>query len=384
MANAVMTSLSAFSADWLLIDASGEPSIALVGAIPAETPFAPLEALDAFAPRPVSPAGLQGAFEMLADRDVGAGGRKALFAPGRLFPANAEIQAAVAAAAKDEGISLFPITDDAGLGAMALLTGGAPLAAVGEIDLADALAPLFGGGTVVIDLPEHRQYRLPNEPAAPLTLVVSQGGEVAEIELMHPAATLSSSQLATRFVDPRHWGGWIATPGRRVLGIGAMGLTALILLGLGLVAGRQITRRLKPRFGDVPKAIAPKPVIAGPWTIGRREDHAIRLADASVSRDHARLEALEPGSWQVTDLGSANGTFVEEGGVWLRTQQAKLAADERVRLGGAVHTVAELLALARGEFVSVTQTVSNDLDGNLSQFKAPRRNPITGEIEEGA
>lgn len=44
-------------------------------------------------------------------------------------------------------------------------------------------------------------------------------------------------------------------------------------------------------------------------TVGRDGDHAIVLADPEVSRDHLRLERKN-GSWYVTDLGSTNGTIL--------------------------------------------------------------------------
>lgn len=385
LANAVMTSLSAVEADWLLVDAAQSGEIAFEGAIPTDTPFAPLETLDAFEPGPASPQGLQGAFAALAGQDMEGSGRKALFAPGRLFPADPGIQAAVVQAALQENISIFPISDDAQLGLMALQTGGMALPAVGDVHLGKALELFLSGGTVVIDLPEHRQYRLPNEPAAPLTLHTRQGTASADLSLMHPAATLTNGELATRFVDPRHWGGWVATPGRRVLGLGAFGLTALVLFGLGLIARRQILRRWPQAAELESQPVAPYvPASAGPWTIGRREGHPIRLADASVSRDHARLEATSSGAWKIVDLGSSNGTFVEDGAGWTKTTTAELETEDRIRFGGVVHTIAELLALSRGEFAPVRMPVDADSESGLARFKAPRRNPITGEIEEGA
>ena len=53
----------------------------------------------------------------------------------------------------------------------------------------------------------------------------------------------------------------------------------------------------------------------GPITIGRETSCGIVLADRSVSRQHASLQWTPPihqelGSWRVTDLGSAGGTFV--------------------------------------------------------------------------
>lgn len=46
-------------------------------------------------------------------------------------------------------------------------------------------------------------------------------------------------------------------------------------------------------------------------TIGRAEGNVVRLDDDSVSRRHAVL-TFDAGSWSVTDLGSANGTRVND------------------------------------------------------------------------
>lgn len=43
--------------------------------------------------------------------------------------------------------------------------------------------------------------------------------------------------------------------------------------------------------------------------VGRGVQNAVRLQDTEVSRSHARLEQAE-GRWQLTDLNSSNGTFV--------------------------------------------------------------------------
>ena len=52
------------------------------------------------------------------------------------------------------------------------------------------------------------------------------------------------------------------------------------------------------------------PLVAGQAVIGRG-DVDIKLNDGYVSRNHARLEVTEEGV-SVTDLGSANGTFIGE------------------------------------------------------------------------
>jgi phage tail-like protein len=50
-------------------------------------------------------------------------------------------------------------------------------------------------------------------------------------------------------------------------------------------------------------------VSPGISTIGRQEGNALRLDNALISRQHARLECTTQGC-QITDLGSANGTYL--------------------------------------------------------------------------
>src|SRR5262245_20922664 len=53
------------------------------------------------------------------------------------------------------------------------------------------------------------------------------------------------------------------------------------------------------------------PLSDKPLLIGRGEDCDVRIPDHSVSRKHARIEPLPEGV-RVTDLGSTNGTFVND------------------------------------------------------------------------
>jgi hypothetical protein len=48
------------------------------------------------------------------------------------------------------------------------------------------------------------------------------------------------------------------------------------------------------------------------FRIGRSADCALILDDDYVSGDHASLARRQNGDWVVTDLGSTNGTFVNE------------------------------------------------------------------------
>jgi two-component system cell cycle response regulator len=48
------------------------------------------------------------------------------------------------------------------------------------------------------------------------------------------------------------------------------------------------------------------------WVVGRGEDCDLRATENSVSRRHARIDSTEHG-YVVTDMGSTNGTFVNDG-----------------------------------------------------------------------
>lgn len=90
----------------------------------------------------------------------------------------------------------------------------------------------------------------------------------------------------------------------------------------------------------------------GEITIGRQQGHTITLADALVSRNHARL-VVERGQGVLTDLGSTNGTFVNGE----RVQGSRpLRPGDRVQIGGGAFQLstsssAELgqMALADGQ-----------------------------------
>jgi pSer/pThr/pTyr-binding forkhead associated (FHA) protein len=63
--------------------------------------------------------------------------------------------------------------------------------------------------------------------------------------------------------------------------------------------------------------------------IGRGESCDIRLTDTYVSTAHARI-ANRNGSWMVEDLGSTNGTYLNQRRV---TSPAELSPGDRIRVG---------------------------------------------------
>jgi pSer/pThr/pTyr-binding forkhead associated (FHA) protein len=66
--------------------------------------------------------------------------------------------------------------------------------------------------------------------------------------------------------------------------------------------------------------------------VGRTEACAIRLSDSYVSQVHARLYGKD-GSWFVEDLGSTNGTYLNDRRV---VQPVEVHAGDVVKVGKTV------------------------------------------------
>jgi len=66
--------------------------------------------------------------------------------------------------------------------------------------------------------------------------------------------------------------------------------------------------------------------------IGRGSNNEIVLRDFSVSRSHATIRLNADGTWTIEDLGSTNGTFVNDRAV----TEAPLRLDARLRIGDTV------------------------------------------------
>lgn len=77
--------------------------------------------------------------------------------------------------------------------------------------------------------------------------------------------------------------------------------------------------------------------VSGNMVMGRAEECELALDDTFVSQQHARLFAKN-GSWYVEDLGSTNGTFVND---------QRLAAPAMVQPGDRVRVGTTVLELRR-------------------------------------
>jgi pSer/pThr/pTyr-binding forkhead associated (FHA) protein len=130
-------------------------------------------------------------------------------------------------------------------------------------------------------------------------------------------------------------------------------------------------------------------------TIGRGADCDLVLKHDSVSRLHAGIEATEEGYLAIGDLQSSNGTFLHRNGRWIRTRRVILGTQDRIRFGDHEVELDELVALfgdqarvqlregysVRGKPLLFDQLLTG-LPKPKIVLENPRRNPLTGDIEE--
>jgi pSer/pThr/pTyr-binding forkhead associated (FHA) protein len=64
-------------------------------------------------------------------------------------------------------------------------------------------------------------------------------------------------------------------------------------------------------------------------TIGRRSSNTLQISDSFVSSNHAEL-VFDQGAWWLIDLGSTNGSFVNDVPVRART---RIASGDIVQFG---------------------------------------------------
>lgn len=68
------------------------------------------------------------------------------------------------------------------------------------------------------------------------------------------------------------------------------------------------------------------------YVVGREADADLVISRSSVSRHHAQMARDGDGAWYVQDLGSTNGTFVNEG----RIERKSLIDGDQIRFGDAI------------------------------------------------
>lgn len=130
-------------------------------------------------------------------------------------------------------------------------------------------------------------------------------------------------------------------------------------------------------------------LVVGRQSASSKPDIAVPSGEDTVGRSHIELTVGAGGMCYVTDLNSANGTFVEECGKWKRVQQSSVRLDSRIRLGEFRTTPAELLAMrlapARPDPQVAQRREPEGTSAAASKQRKPggkpRRNPLTGEVE---
>lgn len=130
-------------------------------------------------------------------------------------------------------------------------------------------------------------------------------------------------------------------------------------------------------------------------TIGRSTECNLVLEHRSVSRSHATIQATTEGYLAVQDTSSSNGTFLHRNGQWIRVRKVILGTQDRIRFGDEEVEMDHLIELfgkrhkvrlrdgysVRGKPLVFDQ-LPDDLPKPRTTLENPRRNPVTGDIEE--
>lgn len=105
------------------------------------------------------------------------------------------------------------------------------------------------------------------------------------------------------------------------------------------------------------------------FVIGRDEDCDLKLPDEKISRKHASLVRHPDGSVVLQDLGSTNGTFLDEQRI---TQPTQVRGDEQLRVGDTQMVIS-------AEQPSGTPTTIGVMPSGAVQPAPPRRTGFTAE-----
>ena len=130
-------------------------------------------------------------------------------------------------------------------------------------------------------------------------------------------------------------------------------------------------------------------------SIGRDTQCEIVLNHESVSPVHAHIHVTDEGYLAVQDANSRHGTFLNRNERWIRIKKVILGTEDRIRFGDLEVALEKLVAAfggpvqvrlregysVRGKPLVFDQNLL-DLPNPKTILEHPRRNPITGIIEE--
>ena len=130
-------------------------------------------------------------------------------------------------------------------------------------------------------------------------------------------------------------------------------------------------------------------------TIGRDPSCDLKLEHPAVSHFHACIELADDGLVSLLDTESRNGVFLNRNDIWIRVRKITLCIGDRIRFGEH-EVLLERLTVAFGNSSNVRLEAKHypPVQGNrgLGAFadqletgpllQKPRRNPLTGKIEE--
>lgn len=126
-------------------------------------------------------------------------------------------------------------------------------------------------------------------------------------------------------------------------------------------------------------------------TCGRDANCDLVLEHPTVSRVHATIELAGDGRVWVVDKGSRNGTFLQRNGAWIRVARVSLCVGDSIRMGDCEVTLSRLTGvfgkhagarLGEKRFLLRHGAAGADFDDPGFALSKPRRNPVTGKIEE--
>ncbi len=129
--------------------------------------------------------------------------------------------------------------------------------------------------------------------------------------------------------------------------------------------------------------------------VGRSPACDLCLEHDSVSRRHAVVSLTDEGYLAVQDTASSNGTFLQRNGRWIRVKRVVLGNQDGIRFGEEEVPLQRLVDLfgahpnvrlregfsARGKPL-VLDGFRGDSPRPRVVLENPRRNPVTGDIEE--